>query len=171
MALRAEAVLYHVDDRRETAVAWLGVIVAALLIGAVLVDAFEVVILPRRVRHGYRLARLFYRASWALGRAVAGLLPAGRWRLGGLGVFGPLSVFALILVWAAGLIVGFALLHWSLGTAMRGGDGGFSTYFYFSATTFFTLGYGDLVPSGASGRALSVAEAGMGFIFLAVIIS
>jgi hypothetical protein len=152
-------------------VAWLGFAVAAVLIATVLIDAFEVVILPRRVRHGYRLARLFYRASWVFGRAVAGLLPAGRWRQGALSIFGPLSVFALVVVWAFGLIVGFALLHWSLGTAMAGGDGGFSTYFYFSATTFFTLGYGDLVPSSAAGRALSVAEAGMGFIFLAVIIS
>ena len=150
---------------------WLGLALAVVLVLTVLVDAFEVVILPRRVRHGYRLARLFYRAAWVFGRAVASLLPAGRWRQGALSVFGPLSVFALVLVWAAGLIIGFALLHWSLGSEMAGADGGFSTYFYFSATTFFTLGYGDLVPAGGAGRALAVAEAGMGYIFLAVIIS
>lgn len=50
-------------------------------------------------------------------------------------------------------------------------DGHFTTYLYFSGTTFFTLGYGDLVPTGAMGRVLSVAEAGIGFGFLAVVIS
>jgi hypothetical protein len=146
-------------------------VVAAVLIAAVLIDAFEVVILPRRVRHGFRLAHLFYRSSWALGRAAARRLPAGRWRQGVLSAFGPLSVFGLIVVWAVGLIAGFGLLHWSLGTDLRGADGRLTGCLYFSATTFFTLGYGDLVPEGAAARVLSVVEAGLGFVFLAVIIS
>jgi hypothetical protein len=38
---------------------WIGVAASVVLIVMVLVDAFEVVLLPRRVRHGYRLARAF----------------------------------------------------------------------------------------------------------------
>jgi voltage-gated potassium channel Kch len=154
--------------------AWIGVLVAAALIFGVFIDAFEVMILPRRVRYSYRLARLFYRTVWLLWRAAARLLPAGRHRNGFLSVFGPLSLFALMIVWATGLIAGFALLHWSLGTALafpREAEVGFTSYLYFSGTTFFTLGYGDVVPTGAGGRALSVAEAGIGFGFLAVVIS
>jgi Ion channel len=137
----------------------------------VLIDAFEVMILPRRIRHGYRLARVFYRWAWVLWRAAARLLPAGAWRSGFLGVFGPLSLFALIVVWAAGLIAGFALLQWSLGTTLTNTDRSFFTHLYFSGTTFFTLGYGDMVPTGVAGRALSVVEAGLGFGFLALVIS
>jgi hypothetical protein len=48
---------------------------------------------------------------------------------------------------------------------------GLDTYLYFSGTTFFTLGYGDTVATGAVGQVLSVAEAGVGFVFLAVIVS
>jgi hypothetical protein len=73
-----------------------------------------------------------------------------------------------------GLIVGFAFLHWSLGTALSfppEADGNFATYLYFSGTTFFTLGYGDVVPTRIWGRTLSVAEAGIGFGFLAIVIS
>ena len=98
-------------------------------------------------------------------------LPPGRWRTGFLSAFGPLSLFVLVVLWAAGLITGFALLHWSLGTALSVADAGFGAYLYFSGTTFFTLGYGDMVPTGAAGRALSVAESGVGFVFLAVIVS
>jgi hypothetical protein len=154
--------------------AWLGVAAAMALIAVVFIDAFEVMMLPRRVAHDYRLARVYYRSAWVVWRVAACLFPAGRRRHGFLGVFGPLSLFGLLNVWAAGLIVGFALLHWWLDTALslpRGTDDSFSTYLYFSGTTFFTLGYGDVVPTGVWGRALSVVEAGIGLGFLAVVIS
>jgi hypothetical protein len=41
---------------------------------------------------------------------------------------------------------------------------------YQSGETFFTLGYGDIVPTSGAARALSVFEAGMGFAFLGVVI-
>jgi hypothetical protein len=154
--------------------AWLGVVAGAALIVGVFIDTFEAMILPRRVKHGYRLSRLFYRSAWGVWRAAARQLPAGRWRNGFLSVFGPLSVFGLMSLWAAGLILGFAVLHWSLQTAIafpRDDDNSFATYVYFSGTTLFTLGYGDVVPTRTWGRALSVCEAGIGFGFLAVVIS
>ena len=150
---------------------WIGVVSAMALIIVVLIDAFEVVLLPRRVRHGFRLVRIFYRTSWMIGRTLASFLPAGPWRTAFLSTFGPLSLFVLVVIWAAGLITGFALLHWSLGTPMSVAGVGIDTYLYFSGTTFFTLGYGDIVATGAAGRVLCVVEAGMGFMFLAVIIS
>jgi hypothetical protein len=154
--------------------AWFGLLAAAMLIGIVFIDAFEAMLLPRRVRHGYRLARLYYHTTWSLWGMIAERLPAGRWRHGFLSIFGPLSLLGLFVVWAAGLIAGFALLHYSLGTALSlegKTDHSFSTYLYFSGVTFFTLGYGDLVPAGDWARASSVAEAGLGFAFLAVVIS
>jgi len=150
---------------------WLGAAAGVVLIVVVLVDAFEVMLLPRRVRHGYRLARFVYRSMWSLWRRVALLLPGGAMRHAMFSVFGPLSLFALIWIWAFALIGGFALLHWSLDSAVAGTEGSLLVYLYFSGTTFFTLGYGDLVPVGALGRTLSFIEAGMGYIFLAVIIS
>jgi Ion channel len=148
-----------------------GIVIGTAMIVVVLVDAFEVVILPRRVRHGFRLSRVFYRCAWKLGRSLARLFPPGRWRHGVLSIFGPLSVFGLVIVWAGGLICGFGLIQWSVSTQIQGAKGSFFNYLYFSATTFFTLGYGDLVPTDFPGRALSVVEAGMGYVFLAVIIS
>ncbi|MBA4019433.1 MAG: two pore domain potassium channel family protein [Pirellula sp.] len=153
---------------------WIGIVVALAIIIGIMIDTFEVVILPRRVRHGYRLARVYYRYAWLLWGKAALLLPQGWLRYGFLGTFGPMSLFGLITVWAAGLIAGFALLHWSLNTALVFPDideRGVVDYFYFSGTTFFTLGYGDIVPVGVVGRMLSIAEAGIGFAFLAVVLS
>ena len=83
-------------------------------------------------------------------------------------------MFGLFGVWAVGLICGFALLHWSLGTIIsltHSENRQFASHLYFSGTTFFTLGYGDMVPVGSLGRALIVLEVGIGFGFLAVVIS
>jgi len=46
----------------------------------------------------------------------------------------------------------------------------FGKIVYHSGETFFTLGYGDIVPTSGPARALSVIEAGMGFAFLGVVI-
>jgi hypothetical protein len=150
---------------------WIGATVAVLMIAIVLIDAFEVMILPRRVRRSFRLARMIYVLTWRLWLALAQLLPVGRRRQSLLSVFGPLSLFALIGVWAVGLVGGFALIHWSMRTAVAGADGDFGSYLYFSNTTFFTLGYGDLVPTGRFSRFLSMIEVGLGLIFLAVVVS
>ncbi len=154
--------------------AWLGIIVALLVILIVLVDTFEVMLLPRRVTHGFRLARIYYRSAWVVWRAFARLYPAGRRRNGILGCFGPLSLIGLMLLWALGLIFGFAILFWSLrdGLSLPSGETHrFITFFYFSGTNFFTLGYGDALPITGWSRALSMLEAGMGLGFLAVVIS
>ena len=116
------------------------------------------------------LAISFARRGWWDGK-LPGYCRPGRWRTAFLSTFGPLCLFALVAVWATGLIVGFAVLHWSLGTALSAPDAGFGAYLYYSGTTFFTLGFGDLVASDRTGRMLSVAEAGTGFVFLAVIVS
>src|SRR5262245_59578449 len=100
-----------------------GVLASLALILVVLLDGFEAMVLPRRVTHPYRLTRLFYRATWFGWRAVGARLPAGRRRQTFLSVFGPLSLLALFATWVAGLILGFGLLHRSLGTHLKTPDG------------------------------------------------
>ena len=63
--------------------------VAVALIAVVFIDTFETMILPRSVRHSYRLARLYYLSAWFLWRTSARMLPAGRWRHSFLSIFGP----------------------------------------------------------------------------------
>jgi len=149
-------------------------IVGIVLICVVLLDAFETVVLPRRATRRLRLALLVFRSTWQLWSAPA----RGRWHSGErretyLSYYGPFALLLLIGVWSTGLIVGFALLLWGLDAHMAatGGDAGFGTALYGSGTTFFTLGIGDVLPHTALGRLLVVLEAGLGFAFLALIIS
>ncbi len=149
---------------------FLTVVAGLVLTGLVLLDAFETVILPRAVTRGYRLTRLFYHAIWLPWRAVGRRLPEGPWRNGFLSFFGPLSLLVLFGVWAAGLIVGFGLLQWAF-APVRHDFAHLETGLYLSGTTFFTLGLGDVKPDTSWARLAAVAEAGIGFGFLATIIS
>ncbi len=144
----------------------------AALILVILWDAFETIILSRRVSRRFRLTRLFYRTLWTPWRAVAKGVPEGNRRENVLMIFGPLSLILLLAAWALGLIVSFGLLHWGLGSQLTGPSGltGFREDLYMSGTNFFTLGLGDVTPKTAVARALTVLESGMGFAFLALVI-
>ena len=146
-------------------------LVGFVLLLAVLWDAFETVILPRRVSRRFRLARLFYRATWAPWRAAARIFPP-RQREAFLAVYGPLSLLLLLGLWATGIVVAFGMLQWAAGSAltMVAGNPGFASDVYMSGTTFFTLGLGDVVPRTTLAKLLTVVEAGTGFSFLAVVI-
>jgi hypothetical protein len=135
-------------------------------------DAFESIILPRRVTRKFRLTRAFYRITWKSSRLIVNLLPSRKTRETLLGFFGPISLLLLIGVWAVGLVFGFGLMQFGAGSAVNvtGGQPSLANDFYLSGTTFFTLGLGDVVPRSGLARALVVAEAGFGFGFLAAII-
>lgn len=148
-------------------------ILGPALILLVLWEGFESFILPRRVTRRFRLTRVFYRCSWRLWSFWAVRFFPLRLRETLLSFFGPLSVLLLLSMWACGLIIGFALLHWGIYSALRAPEGALSlfSFIYFSCTTFFTLGIGDLTPVSLGARLLTMAEAGMGMGFLALIIS
>src|SRR5260370_39862980 len=74
---------------------WLIAVAGAALLAGVLWDAFETIILPRRVSGRIRLAKLFYRFTWAPWRATAGP-PSGRRRGALLSPSGPLSLLLLL---------------------------------------------------------------------------
>ncbi|WP_376797490.1 potassium channel family protein [Thermogemmatispora sp.] len=146
---------------------------SVVLILSILQDAFETVVLPRRVSRRFRLAHLLFRVSWWLWRRPAHLVRTAARREYFLSLYGPLSLLFLLVIWAVGLISGFALLQWSLGAAMHAPERqtSLSTLFYFSGTTFFTLGLGDIAPAAGLPRLVTVIEAGTGFGFLALVLS
>ena len=151
------------------------VLVAAsgcILIFIVLWDAFETIVLPRRVTRRIRLTRLFYYYTWKPWAALARRMPRSKRRDSYLGFYGPLSLLVLISIWAIGLIFGFAMLQLALGVKLNVAEeaSSFGTYLYMSGTTFFTLGLGDVTPVARVGRFLAVVEAGIGFGFLAMVI-
>jgi hypothetical protein len=115
---------------------------------------------------------LFYRSIWKPWSAVARQMHHPRRRETLLSYFGPLSLLLLLMVWAAGLVLGFALFEWAASLPLSGPEGpaGFGTYLYMSGSSFFTLGFGDVTPVSRLGKWMAVTESGVGLGFLALVI-
>jgi hypothetical protein len=152
----------------------LATIPGVILIIVVLLDGFETIILPRRVsRRFFRLSSLFYASTWVLWSSIARKMRPGNRREFYLSYYGPLSLILLLIAWALVLILAFALFQWGISDPLNAPEKQqtFWTYLYFSGTTFTTLGLGDVTPMAGAARFLVFAEAGIGFLFLALIIS
>src|SRR5258708_36337278 len=92
-----------------------GEFLAGVLLFLIVVwDAFEAIILPRRVTRKFRLTRLFFRFTWGVWKFLVNLVPARKPREALFGFYGPLSLLLLIGVWAIGLVFGFGLMQYGI---------------------------------------------------------
>lgn len=138
---------------------------------AVLLDAFQTIILPRRATGRFRLTRIFYVITWTPWVFLGKRLRNPRRRESFFSYYGPMSLIFLLAVWAGSMVVGFALIFYGLGSPFNDAAQGpsFRSDLYVSGTTIFTLGLGDVTPRSAWARELVILEAGTGLGFLAVV--
>lgn len=132
-------------------------LVGVLLIVLMLAEFFVAFLLPRRVKRDPRIAQGIYRAVWRPWRWLAGRLhPVAGDTM--LGFFGPFALLLQLVVWSAGLMVGYACLQWA-------GGGSFDVAF--SAGTFLSASFS---PVGAWHRAIGLLEAatGVGVLFIVI---
>ncbi len=138
----------------------------------VLLDAFQTIIVPRRATGRFRPTRIFYIATWTPWRFLARRLRNSRKRETVYSFYGPLSLILLLVVWASGMVVGFGLLYYALGSPFHDAAADrpdFRSDLYVSGTTIFTLGLGDVTPQNPWARAVVILESGTGLGFLAVV--
>lgn len=149
----------------------LAALVGLILILASLQDAFEVVLLPRRVERKFRFVHYFYRWTWAVWSRAGAILPVGAGRESFLSIYGPLSMVLLFACWAIGLITGFGFLQYGLQVGAYPGIAATLAHeLYMSGDAFFTLG--SEVPSARTlGSSLLIfVEAGIGFGFIGLMV-
>jgi hypothetical protein len=79
----------------------------------------------------------------------------------------------LLLLWGGLMIVGFAMIYHGLGRRFESASGslGFGTLLYMSASTFSTLGLGDVTSTDPIARLFIILEASTGYLFLGLIIT
>ncbi len=137
----------------------------------VLFDAFQTIILPRRAVGRFRITRIFYGLTWRPWLLFARFIRNERKRESVYSYYGPLSLIFLLVIWAGGIILGFAQIFYALGSPFHDAMlvSGFRTDLYVSGTTLFTLGLGDVTPHSAWARVLTIVESGMGLGFLAAV--
>lgn len=145
-------------------------LVGAALVLIIMWDAFETILVPRRIGRRVRLTRYFYIVTWRVWRALALRIDHPARRQSFVGFYGPLSLILLLFCWASGLVIAFAMLLFASGGRGSVGASDLGLLLYMSGETFFTLGFGDFTPTSGFGRALAVCEAGLGFGFLGTVV-
>jgi hypothetical protein len=138
------------------------------LLALVLVDAFNTLVLARRTRHVFRIARLYYQLTWKPLAALARRMKSSLSRESLLGVYGPMSLLLLITLWGSALVLAFGLLQWSVGLESPEFNSTFANDVYLSSRTLVTLNDGD--PRNTASQFLSVCEGGLGLAFLGLVV-
>jgi Ion channel len=149
-------------------VEFLAVVAGFVVVLVAASDAVSTLVTTRRRRGRHWPTQVFYRRTWrawvAIGRRAGPEL-----REGFLAVYGPLSLLGLLVTWVALLVAGWGLVWWGLRSAVSG-VASYLDAVYFAGVGFFTVGFGDLLPTGDLARLLVLVEAFMGLLTMALVI-
>ncbi|GGK95889.1 potassium channel family protein [Streptomyces flaveus] len=148
---------------------WLVSLVGAGLVMVTLRDLFHTLWHP--TRHG-GLSRLVMTALWRLARRF-------RARRRVVGLVGPLAMVTVVGMWAATVVLGWAIVYWPhMPGAFTFSPGSKAAQepalldsLYLSLVTVATLGLGDIAPGEAWLRLVSPLEALVGFALLTATVS
>ena len=148
---------------------WLVSLVGAGLVMVTLRDLFHTLWHP--TRHG-GLSRLVMTALWRLARRF-------RARRRVVGLVGPLAMVTVVGMWAATVVLGWAIVYWPhMPGAFTFSPGSKAAQepalldsVYLSLVTVATLGLGDIAPGEAWLRLVSPVEALVGFALLTATVS
>ena len=146
---------------------WLALLLGLGLISIAVLDVFLTVL---HVQVESPISNRINRALWRGLLALTRTLPAGtRGEILAWGV--PLMIGTMILIWGAQYVIGFGLLYLPFihdpaifSTEDAGTSSALGDAWYFSAVSFFTIGYGDIRPVHPLARLLAVVEGASGLL-------
>lgn len=141
------------------------------VVGLVLYDVFETVVVPRRTDSRFRLAPPLLRVLWPVWQRI-GLRISPSWRREDfLATFAPSAIVAILIVWVVALIFGFGVAFYALADELTPATNDFGSAMYAAGTALLTIGYGDIVPTSFLARTISILAAASGLAVLALVIS
>ncbi len=144
------------------------IVLGFAIVAIVVLDVLLSVVVPRPTPLRLRLSGIMTRLAWRGCSAVVDRLPNSGARTMLLGIFAPLMLIVFLLVWVVLLIFGFALVNYGLPHAFRH-PLTFPDALYYAGITFFTIGFGDIVPRSGAARVLSLAMGSAGFGLIAIV--
>jgi hypothetical protein len=145
----------------------LAVALGAVVVVAVVSDAVATLVVTQGRSAMWRPGRLWYVGTWRVARAVAAHAPA---RAGdvALDAYPAVSLLGLLVLWLAGLVIGWALVYWGLGQTVAG-SGSWGTVVYYAGTSLLTPLFG--TAHGTAVRFLTLVEVLTGLGTIALLIS
>lgn len=144
-------------------------IVGVAIVLAAIIDLVNTLVSTSTSPARWWPTRIVGRSTFVVLRAIARRMPdesSARERM--LSAFGPLLVIELLFMWAVLQVTGFAMIWWSIGDIET--IGSFGDAWYYSGVIYFTVGFGEIVPTAVVPRAGALFEAFFGVITVALVI-
>jgi len=140
-----------------------------LLVGVVLLDVFNSVIVPRPTVRGTLLSRSIIRPGWRGWRALGTRVSGVNKREAMLAIFPPMALVLVLIAWVILLAVGFGLLIYALHGDFRPNPGILGST-YVAAASLFGVGQSAFAPAGRAARVVIpiINAAGLGTIALVI---
>ena len=138
-----------------------------VLIVGMLTDAIATLIVTQGTSGLWRPTRIFYAVTWRATRALAARLGdrSGEYLLN---IYPALSLLGLLVLWLAGLMIGWSLVYWGLDQRI-GGTTEWGTLVYYAGTSLVTPVFGSA--HGGVVRMLTLLETLTGVVTIALMIS
>ena len=149
----------------------LEVVLGIVVVAYVLNDLFQSVVVPRSTPARYRLTRWVVRPGWRAWRGLALRTSSSGERDRMLGMFAPLIVVVLLVLWLSILALGFGFIFFGLRDQLHPVVHDFPTAVYFAGTSVLTIGFGDFVATSGLARVLALVAGGTGLGTIALAIS
>lgn len=146
----------------------LAVVVGVLAVLSVLTDMINTLVTTQTSSWKWWLSRRLAEVTWQVVRTIACRLPQGALRERLLATLAPILVLMMLVAWVAQQILGFGLIWWGLGGVS--GVESLLDSIYYSGVVFFTVGFGEVVPSGTVPRFGALLEAFSGVLTTALVI-
>ena len=145
----------------------LSVLGGAAIVVVVVSDAVSTLIVTQGRSGRWRPTRLWYASTWRVTRLVASRLQLETGETV-LSLYPAISLLGLLVLWLAGLVLGWALVYWGIGLKISG-TSDFGTIVYYSGTALLTPAFG--TAHGAAQRTLTLVETLTGLGTIALLIS
>lgn len=145
----------------------LSVVIGVLVVAGVIADVINTLVTTTVSRGRWWPTIILYQATWRVIRWLGHLMTdAHKERVYSL--FAPLSVIALLMTWVSLQVVGFGMIWWGIGGI--DGAGSLVDSIYYSGVVYFTLGFGEIVPTEFVPQAGALVEAFSGVLTTALVI-
>ncbi len=142
-----------------------------IIVASTFVDIFQSVVVPRPTRRSLRLAPFLLHGMWPLWKWIALRFPSAKLRSAFLGIYAPLMVVILLLVWGMALILGFGLLFLAFQSELQPRLVDLGSALYFAGTSLLTLGFGDIVATAGITRVMALCAGASGLVIASSVIS
>jgi hypothetical protein len=146
-------------------------IAGLVLLGVVLWDVFQGIVVPRPTPGRVRIARYAIFATWRVWRAFATRTKTGLARDQLLGLYAPGAAILLLVIWMSGVILGYGLILFALRGDLRPVPTNLVQAVYFAGSSVLTIGYGDFVPVAPLTRVIVLGAAATGLGLVALVIT